>query len=852
MLGLLSFSTSECLVTWVLLTSFSGFLGGTFTQHGVSCSNLYLVLLFKMFICEFCDYQERNYLSFLRHYMRMHRDGHNKIKCPVPACFQRYSSRKTVLRHLQKKHYMFYQDHISNNQRHFGDVNDPDDTDNDEQGNYPNNPTDNNNEAQGPAIDNIEPAPLNISKIAVQKLVSIREKHKLTSSAVTDMSVQMSTLIDLAVENVQRDVVSALRKDDIECGENLTNLLQQRSEVAEICEGFDTQYKLEKSAENHLDIVKPVEINLGAQDTYHYVPVKESLNKLLSYEDVFAEVMNGHETQDNSLEDIMDGDLVKNHPVFSQGESLAVMLYFDEFSVTNPLRSRAKNYKLLACYMLLANLTPEQRSKRRSMQLVLLCRAKHVKPYGLTRITAQLVTDLKDLEESGLDVSRGEGDFHFSVGVLAVLGDNLSQHQLGGFVPSFSCQSPCRFCTISKAQLKEGGVGDARTPHSHDEQVEMVSNFPYLSSAYGINGPAALAELNSWHCTDGMPCDMAHDIFEGTGKHIVTLALQHSIDQGYLTFDELNTSLKDFRYHSSDVKDKPVQLSKKGAHIVVKQTFSQMWCLARLLPLIVGSRVCENDMVWRAMLMFLQCLEYICAPKLTRGHILVCDDLIHEYLDAIKDLEDYDVHETPKHHFLRHYKQQMLDFGPLKQIWTIRLEAKHEYFVDLMRLNRCRKNICKTLATRHQFSQVLYSGPLLFEDSVELVGAEVVPIVHLRPTVRARVQAVTEEDFVQRGKAVIVNHQKYDSATIIVTGEEDGMPAFQLVTCGFIINGMPYVSCQKLFTEDYEPHYNAYIVHRLANTTLLKVTDLPFRTPLGLYQVGNDEAVVLKHTCVFS
>lgn len=41
--------------------------------------------------------------------------------------------------------------------------------------------------------------------------------------------------------------------------------------------------------------------------------------------------------------------------------------------------------------------------------------------------------------------------------------------------------------------------------------------------------------------------------------------------------------------------------------------------------------------------------------------------------------------------------------GPMARYWCMRYEAKHHYFKDLAQKLKCFKNICKSLAYRHQY-----------------------------------------------------------------------------------------------------------------------------------------------------
>ena len=68
----------------------------------------------------------------------------------------------------------------------------------------------------------------------------------------------------------------------------------------------------------------------------------------------------------------------------------------------------------------------------------------------------------------------------------------------------------------------------------------------------------------------------------------------------------------------------------------------------------------------------------------------------------------------PKMHFLVHYPEQMLAVGPMVRTWTIRHEAKLNFFKQASRLANY-KNVALSLAARHQrwICYELSSGKLL-------------------------------------------------------------------------------------------------------------------------------------------
>lgn len=56
-------------------------------------------------------------------------------------------------------------------------------------------------------------------------------------------------------------------------------------------------------------------------------------------------------------------------------------------------------------------------------------------------------------------------------------------------------------------------------------------------------------------------------------------------------------------------------------------------------------------------------------------------------------------------HYLHHYPQLILLYGPLRYVWCMRFEGKHQYFKSIARITRNFVNITQTLSKRHQMRQ---------------------------------------------------------------------------------------------------------------------------------------------------
>ncbi len=84
-------------------------------------------------------------------------------------------------------------------------------------------------------------------------------------------------------------------------------------------------------------------------------------------------MVNSHRSKDHVLRDMCDGMMIANNPLFgADPTTLQLILYYDEFTVVNPLDCKVRKYKVGAFYMTLGNLPPKYRTQLKHINLVFL------------------------------------------------------------------------------------------------------------------------------------------------------------------------------------------------------------------------------------------------------------------------------------------------------------------------------------------------------------------------------------------------------------------------------------------------------------------------------------------------
>lgn len=98
-----------------------------------------------------------------------------------------------------------------------------------------------------------------------------------------------------------------------------------------------------------MNFVKPCEVVLGVKtagqikhDTYQYVPILQTLEAVLRHDDILAQIIQGHKSHNGNNSPFTDANLFKDNKFFRRhSNALQLYLYYDDFTVANPLRNRS-------------------------------------------------------------------------------------------------------------------------------------------------------------------------------------------------------------------------------------------------------------------------------------------------------------------------------------------------------------------------------------------------------------------------------------------------------------------------------------------------------------------------------
>ena len=481
------------------------------------------------------------------------------------------------------------------------------------------------------------------------------------------------------------------------------------------------------------------------------------------------------------------------------------------------------------------------------------------KKYGFGPLLEPMINELQHLEQQGLDITVNGIKKNIKVTIGQISGDNLGMHGLLGFVESFSSNHPCRFCITDKPMLQQifyERPEFVRTKEAHEVHVQSDNSVKDT----GVTGRSLLSKLEHFHVLDNYTPDIMHDILEGICPYELKLVLHHFILNKLFTIDELNERIRCFNYGSEDSGNKPNEISKSSLiskEGTIKQSASEMWCLTRNLPLIIGDLIPEDDPHWELILSLLHIMSIIFAPAITREATYMLQYLIKDHLESFKHLYP-DERIKPKQHYLVHYPRCIRLVGPLVRFWAMRFEAKHNFFRRLSHVMCNFKNICKTMAYRHQYAQCyrFYKKSNIREGEKEIGKGSVdllANIPHCQEISEMCGLGVHEDVFVANWVKLLGTRYKPGMFVIIDVNRNESLPEFGKILKILVISEEIRFVVEKHNTKYFNRHLNAYSTENLLGSKVQcmlpkNLIDFhPFHQKHSFDSMDTDNYIVMRH-----
>ena len=302
-----------------------------------------------------------------------------------------------------------------------------------------------------------------------------------------------------------------------------------------------------------------------------------------------------------------------------------------------------------------------------------------------------IIDQIKDLQENGITVNINGHQKKIFFVLPFVCGDNLGLNTILGYTKSFNAMYYCRICTISKPDLKKQTKINPillRTKESYDNHC--------LEKSFGIQERCIFHQIPNFHVTENFSVDPMHDLLEGICRY----------DMGKI----LNQYINENQYFSLEILNERMACSSCGLESNIPPPFHsesiknemnrEMNFVVNNFCVIIGDLVEKKNLSWKLYLMLRKIVCITMADSLTEELIDNFDALVSKYLSLY--LRIFKKTLKVKHHLLVHDSQIMRKFGPLKNMSTIRPEAKHKQIKETSKVISNRKNPSYSLSLKHQ------------------------------------------------------------------------------------------------------------------------------------------------------
>lgn len=672
----------------------------------------------------------------------------------------------------------------------------------------------------------------------------------VSNSAIQEVIDELFDIGELADQNIKEIIQKVLEENncvvDASVVTELSDEIQSLNPLTFLSRQgpLGTERKRQSFYKKNFTVIKPVEYVLNVQEKTHsfvYVPILELLSKLFERTEILQSLQKSTGRREGHYSSFQDGEYFKENKLLTEELGIALGLYIDDFEVCNPLGTSKKKHKVCGIYWVLSNIPLKFRSTLSSIYLAILCKTVHLKQYGYGKVLEPLIRDLEHLETIGVFV-QGLGSYVKGT-VLYVSADNLGAHSLAGYQESFNVEKCCRFCLASRADIQKydvrSGTFTLRTPHLYDEAVNVLKTTD-ASCVDGLKRDCPLRRLAHFHHAKGFPPDFLHDLFEGIVPVELCMCLSDLIAKKYFTLNDLNERIGSFPFQFNDKTNRPqaihANFSKNGT---IGGNGHENWALLRFLPLLIGHRIPESEKTWSVILELKDIVELLSSPSFTTETLCYLQAKISDHRQLLLEIFP-GTRLRPKHHYLEHYPVLIKKFGPPIEFWTIRFEAKHSFFKQVVHNTGNFKNILHTLATRHQLMLAYYlEMPTIFKPSIETGKSSVVSVDILDVAIREALRSKFKDlNSVSLTSTVYLNGTKYSKGMVLSVGQTSGLPDFGRVLDICVVDCcISFI--MELFTAAFVIHLGCFQLARRdpAVTVVVEPDNLNDYTPLAAYLV---------------
>lgn len=756
------------------------------------------------------------------------------LVCGQHGCKKTFTVMNSFLRHIRRKHL--------NENLHVPVVNQhpPDEPMHNDAGNASEDDQDEEEEnyAETFSIDNLK-------QLALSMIMKLKSTAAVSYTAIEHVMCGTKVMFQDTLAALKHNMLHVMQMHEVDItSDDVQDLCTKFSSFENPYLGIETPKQQVNYMIDNLMLVPPVEIALGTRidqavdrttgeyvpkvvtETFQYIPVINVL-KLVLKPGVQDLIDREKTLPPGYLRGYRDGHQYQQHGIFkTHPNALRLQLFYDDVEVANPIGSKTGIHKLGLFYYSIQNLPFNLNSSMNSIFVLAVCYTSDIKKYGFQPILDPFIKEMEQLEsDSGVELDLDGRACKVHGTLVSYSADTLAAHELLGFL-SPSANLLCRLCKATREGIQihfEEDDFEQREIDDHDDSVEAVALRRNGDPETGVRTFCPLNSLQNFHCVTNYNFDVMHDMLEGVCPYEVKLLLNQFIfSEQFFTLPELNQRLRSFHYSFTDKKNKPSALAsdrlRKPADHKLGQKAAQMWCLVRMLPFLIGDRIPQNNNHYSLLLLLLQCMDIIYAPLVSISQTVYLKYLISEHHALFKMLFP-ESRMINKHHHMVHYPTCMRMSGPMVTMQCLKYELKHGFSKRVASVNCNFKNICKSVACKHQVLQcTAWSGDEMRADIQCLEGCvTAVESVEGSEVVMEFLQ-LEEGSEVFAASKISLFGTTYKQNLFLASVVENDIPQFSKVSsilvCGQASDELYFV-LQKYQTKGFVAHFHAFEIAEL-------------------------------------
>lgn len=434
------------------------------------------------------------------------------------------------------------------------------------------------------------------------------EEHLLAFSTnvfnvILDLYGNMGTTKKMATDiskHIQKMICLPILKNllpQLKCQEDKSVLENYIEDVNGVLEKMNTEYKFKELLKKknlyfearQFDIVNDTDVSKG-----YLFPLVNNLKALfnskpdlllgmlLKYEEITTDY---HE---DLITNLVTQEVWRNKVKHFQGKTvLPILLYQDDIEINNPLGSKALKQKISTVYITLPLLDSFHVSKL-AYQIPASLTMSTDFSAGLYANYYHLSQILKDIEENGIEFNLYGTTVTVHFVVATVVGDNLAQNMVLGYVMSFNVDYFCRFC-VAKKRVTEKQV--------LEDKSLLRWNVDNTVRYLGIVRDSPLdKEIESMDVIDCVSVDVVHDFLEGIVKLEMSNIICKFLEKRYFDLTTLNNAMLNFDKLSRFEKKNKCSYIRKG-HLnknILKMSASEICLFMKYFAMYIKEHVPGN------------------------------------------------------------------------------------------------------------------------------------------------------------------------------------------------------------------------------------------------------------------